>query len=114
MKEKCPAFSLKLFFSTYRTKTCDRVIGGPEEGGGGGMGTLVNVCWVCVAGLSEPYPIIVRFFFPIMRPHYSHSIRENATPLSATSPLASCKGVPHPPGLVGTISFKIYVGVFLR
>ena len=32
-----------------------------------------------------------------MRPHYSHSSRENATPSSGTSPLASCKGVP-PPG----------------
>ena len=32
-----------------------------------------------------------------MRPHYSHSSRENATPSSGTSLLASCKGVP--PGL---------------
>ena len=34
-----------------------------------------------------------------MRPHYSHSNRENATPSSGTSLLASCKGVlpsPHP------------------
>ena len=30
-----------------------------------------------------------------MRPHYSHSSRENATPSSGTSPLASCKGVPR-------------------
>ena len=29
-----------------------------------------------------------------MRPHYSHPGRENATPSSGTSPLASCKGVP--------------------
>ena len=29
-----------------------------------------------------------------MRPHYSHSSRENATPSSGTSPLGSCKGVP--------------------
>ena len=28
-----------------------------------------------------------------MRPHYSQSSRENATPSSGTSPLASCKGV---------------------
>ena len=34
-----------------------------------------------------------------MRPHYSHSSRENATPSSGTSPLASCKGVP-PPGVL--------------
>ena len=32
-----------------------------------------------------------------MRPHYSHSSRENATPSSGRSPLASCKGVPPPP-----------------
>ena len=32
-----------------------------------------------------------------MRPHYSYSSRENATPSSGTSLLASCKGVP-PPG----------------
>ena len=31
-----------------------------------------------------------------MRPHSSHSSRENATPSSGTSPLASCKGVPSP------------------
>ena len=36
--------------------------------GVGGMGTWVNVCWVCVAGLSEPYPIIVRFFFELCGP----------------------------------------------
>ena len=29
-----------------------------------------------------------------MRPHYSHSSGENATPSSETRPLASCKGVP--------------------
>ena len=33
-----------------------------------------------------------------MRPHYNHSSRENATPSSGTSPLASCKGVTPPPG----------------
>ena len=33
-----------------------------------------------------------------MRPHYSQSSRENVTPSSGTSPLASCKGVPPPPG----------------
>ena len=31
-----------------------------------------------------------------MRPQYSHSTRENVTPSSGTSPLASCKGVPSP------------------
>ena len=33
-----------------------------------------------------------------MRPYYSHSSRENATPSSGTSPLGSCKGVPPLPG----------------
>ena len=32
-----------------------------------------------------------------MQPHYSHSSRENATPSTGTSLLASCKGVPPPP-----------------
>ena len=32
-----------------------------------------------------------------MRPHYSQSSRENATPSSGTSPLASYKEVPPPP-----------------
>ena len=31
-----------------------------------------------------------------MRPHYSQSSRENATPSNGTSPLASYKGVPSP------------------
>ena len=34
-------------------------------------------------------PILV--FLLKMRPHYSQSSRENATPTSGTSPLASCK-----------------------
>ena len=33
-----------------------------------------------------------------MRPHYSQSSRENATPSSGTSQLASYKEVPPPPG----------------
>ena len=40
-------------------------------------------------------PILVNLLK--MRPHYSHSSRENATPSSGTFPLASCKGVPPPP-----------------
>ena len=35
-----------------------------------------------------------------MRPHYSQSSRENATPFSGTSPLASYKEEPPPPTLV--------------
>ena len=33
-----------------------------------------------------------------MRPHNSQSSRENATPSSGTSPLATYKEVPPPPG----------------
>ena len=36
-----------------------------------------------------------------MRPHYSQSRGENATPSSVTSPLAPCKEVP-PPGMTFT------------
>ena len=38
-----------------------------------------------------------------MRPHYSRSSRENATPSSGTSPLASYKEVPPP----GNIAFFV-------
>ena len=49
-----------------------------------------------------------------LRPHYSQSSRENATPSSGTSPLASCRGVPPPPlgfpcsagGLANQIAFS--------
>ena len=50
-----------------------------------------------------------------MRPHYSQSSRENATPSSGTSPLASYKEVPPPPtrvalkeslGIVLPLAFK--------
>ena len=39
------------------------------EGGGGG--TWDSFCWVCVAGLLEPLPIIV-YFVANYRPHLSH------------------------------------------
>ena len=35
-----------------------------------------------------------------MQPHYSQSSREDVAPSSSTSPLASCKGVPPPPGIL--------------
>ena len=38
-----------------------------------------------------------------MRPHYSQSSRENATPSSGTSPLASYKEVAPPPGLIHVV-----------
>ena len=39
-----------------------------------------------------------------MQPYYSHNSRENATPSSGTSPLASCKGVPPPPGFLENLT----------
>ena len=60
-------------------------------------------------------PILVTLL--TMRPHYSHSSRENATPSSGTSPLASCKGVPPPPKTVFNKNFfeclQIDVSLFL-
>ena len=47
--------------------------------------------------LTENLPILNPYLPPKsenLRPHYTHSSRENATPSSGTSPLASCKGVP--------------------
>ena len=41
-----------------------------------------------------------------MRPHYSQSSRENATPSSGTCPLASYKEVPSPP-VVMIVAFGI-------
>ena len=38
---------------------------------GGGGGTWLNFCWVCAAGLSETYPIIV-YSVANYRPHVSH------------------------------------------
>ena len=45
----------------------------------------VKFCWVYAACLSEPLP------------HYSQPSRENATPSSSTTPLASYKEVLPPP-----------------
>ena len=42
-----------------------------------------------------------------MRPHYEHSSRENATPSSGTSLLASCKGVPPSPPPRVLCAFRI-------
>ena len=41
-----------------------------------------------------------------MRPHYSQSSRENATPSSGTSPLASYKEVPPPPPRATIVAIK--------
>ena len=50
--------------------------------------------------LTEHLPVLNPYLPPKsenLRPHYSHSSRENATPSSRTFPLASCEGVPAPP-----------------
>ena len=47
-----------------------------------------------------------------MRPHYSHSSRENATPCSGTSLLASCKGIPPLPGLIRPLSSPLPLSRF--
>ena len=58
------------------------------------------------------YPKIPKMCNPIlvtllkMRPHYSQSSHENATPSSSTSPLASYKEVPPPPGTFTTLTGK--------
>ena len=55
-----------------------------------------------------------------MRPHYSQSSRENATPFSGTSPLASYKEVPPsppPPGPLRdhlTSKFRIPLRIILH
>ena len=44
-----------------------------------------------------------------MEPHDSQSSRENATPSSGTSPLASYKEVPPPPGdIVHSLTEKLF------
>ena len=44
-----------------------------------------------------------------MRPHYGQSSRENATPSSGTSPLASYKEVPPPPAHGDNYSYLLYL-----
>ena len=45
-----------------------------------------------------------------MRPHYSQSSRENATIFSGTSPLASYKEIPPPPGSFHQSSLVLFKG----
>ena len=51
-----------------------------------------------------------------MRPHYSQSSLENATPSGGTSLLATCKGVPPPPreDTIGFFPIQILVFRMLR
>ena len=52
-----------------------------------------------------------------MRPHYSQSNRENATPSSGTSPLASYMEVPPPPPpghVTGVMSLNFIAGKLNR
>ena len=46
-----------------------------------------------------------------MRPHYSQSSRENATPSSGTSPLASYKEVPLPGSTQGKFRYSFATGL---
>ena len=61
-------------------------------------GTNILVRWLtvniknCLTPKNPCDPILVTLLK--MRPHYSQSGRENATPSSGTSPLTSCKEVP--------------------
>ena len=49
---------------------CHTFLATPGWGGGGGL-TWVKFCWVCAAGFSEPYPIIVNSVTSY-RPNLSH------------------------------------------
>ena len=62
---KYPAFLFKLFFSTYRTKTCV----------GGGRGGALGLMFAGYVPLSfqSPYPIVV-YFFSNYTLHLSHSL----------------------------------------
>ena len=63
----------------------------------GSWARLLTVIWRTVLPLKNPKkcdPILVTLLK--MRPHYSPSSRENATPSSGTSPLASYKEEPPP------------------
>ena len=46
--------------SDYILGSTMKVPGPPPRGGG--VGTWVNFCWVCAAGLSEPQPHYSLFF----------------------------------------------------
>jgi len=62
---------------------------------------LLNLINNFLIFLTENLPLLIPYLppkFENLRPHYSHSSCENATPSSGTSPLGSCKGVPPPPG----------------
>ena len=59
--------------------------------------------------LSYLDPILVTLVLK-MRPHYSQSSRENATPSSDTSPLACYKEVPPPPRDNETMLMQIFYG----
>ena len=67
----CNGDSLGQIHSPSRTPTSDRkhlslvvlkVDSATGKGGGRGVRTWVNVCWVCAAGLSEPLPHYSLFF----------------------------------------------------
>ena len=57
---------------------------------------------------SSKYDILVTLLK--MQPHYSQSSRENATPSSGTSPLASYKGS-TPPGSKSYVIVMVCIGI---
>ena len=52
-------------------RVCVWVCGCVCVGGGGGVGSWVNVCWVCAAVLSEPLPYYSLFLFQLYTPAQS-------------------------------------------
>ena len=78
---------------------------------------LLNVIWRSILAQKNPkmcHPIQVTLLK--MRPHSSQSGRENATPSSGTSPVASHKEVPpSPPGseIIIVISKQPFLQLFL-
>ena len=76
---KYPAFPFKLFFQLIGPKHAIALLVAWTgvcvcgwAGGGGWVGSGVNVCWVCAAVLSEPLPYYSLFFFSNYRPQLSH------------------------------------------
>ena len=72
---KYAAFPFKLFFQLIGPKHAIALLvawtGVCVWVGGGGVGSWVNVCWVCAAVLSEPLPYYSLFFSQLQTPAQS-------------------------------------------
>ena len=66
----------------------------------------VNIKNCLIPKIRKYDPILVTLLK--MRPHYRKSGCENATPSSDTSPLASYKEVPSPPGYGVTVTLTVH------